>query len=296
MFGGLKRLLTRAPDLRLEGALLTDVGCIREGNEDSVAFATAGGGEALVVVADGMGGHAAGEVASAMAVDVVRQVFFGSRGSIPTRLMQALARANRAIFDFGARDRQRQGMGTTCTVVAFDGAQIFLAHVGDSRAYLLRNGKLQQLSEDHTLVARMLREGLLTAAEAANHPQGNVITKAVGTKPDIEPDVWRKGVKILEGDRLVVCSDGLHGVVDEDRIREIVCGADPRTAAQALIAAARAAGAPDNVSVGVYVAAPANAPAKAGQLERSCEDTRPLDRWDGPEGDPPTQLLARGSM
>ncbi len=294
MFGFLKKLIAGAQSMRLEGAMLTDVGSVRQGNEDRIAFVTAGGGkdsgrnEALVVVADGMGGHAAGEVASAMAVDVVRQVFFGTKGSIPGRLAQALSSANRAIFDLAANDPQRQGMGTTCTVIAFDGARIFLGHVGDSRAYLLRKGKLHQLSQDHTLVARMLREGLLTPAQARTHPQGNVITQAVGTKPAIEPDIWRKGMKIANGDRLVVCSDGLHGVVGDVRISEIAGGADPREATQELIAAALAGGGPDNISVGVFRAASSNGGAVVTARTAACNRTRPVDRLMEAHSEPPT--------
>ena len=291
MFGFLKRLHSGAPSLRLDGAMLTDVGSVRQGNEDSIAFVTAGSGErgeSLVVVADGMGGHAAGEVASAMAVDAVRQVFFGSKGSIPARLAKALSSANRAIFDLAADDPQRQGMGTTCTVIAFDGARIFLGHVGDSRAYLLRKGQLNQLSQDHTLVARMLREGLLTPAQAKSHPQSNVITQCVGTKPAIEPDVWRKGLKIARGDRLVVCSDGLHGVVGDARICQIAAGANPREAAQELIAAAIAGGGPDNISVGVFLAVSSNEPAKVLARDASRSRTRPVDRLVEAHSEPPT--------
>jgi protein phosphatase len=170
------------------------------------------------------------------------------------------------------------GAWATCTIIAFDGARIFLGHVGDSRAYLLRNGNLQQLSQDHTLVARMLRAGLLTPDEARTHPQSNVITQSVGARPAIKPDVWRKGLKVARGDRLVVCSDGLHGVVGDDRIKQIAAGAEPRAAAQELIAAARAGGGPDNISVGVFVAAPSSAPATAPECAAVGNRTRPVDR------------------
>ena len=300
MLGILKRLIAGASALRLEGAMLTDVGCVREDNEDSIAFVKAGGGkdrrnEVLVVVADGMGGHAAGEVASAMAVDLVRQIFFRSNGAIPKRLANALASANRAIFDHAADDPHLRGMGTTCTVIAFDGARIFLGHVGDSRAYLLRKGKLHQLSQDHTLVARMVREGLLTPAQARTHPQSNVITQSVGAKPEITPDVWRTGVRIALDDRLVVCSDGLHGVVSDDCICQIAAGPDPRAAARDLIAAARAGGGPDNISVGVFVAAPVNEPANASERGAERGRTRPFDRLVKTRSEPPPSLIARGS-
>ena len=284
MFEILKRLFSGAPDLRLEGAILTDIGCVRAGNEDSIAFVTAGVGktkeqdEALVVVADGMGGHAAGEVASAMAVDIVRQVFFTAKGTIPFRLAKALSAANSAIFELAANEPERRGMGTTCTAVAFDGARIFLGHVGDSRAYLLRKGKLDQLTNDHTLVARMVREGLLTPEQATTHPQSNVITQSVGTKPANEPDIWRKGLKLAGGDLLVICSDGLHGVVSDEKIQKLAANADPRQAAQDLIAAARAGGGPDNISVGVFRATAAAERKAVPERDVTRSQTRPLDR------------------
>jgi PPM family protein phosphatase len=245
--------------LPVTGTMLSHAGCVREVNEDVVAYIL--GGEAgtpadrgtLALVADGMGGHAAGEVASRIAADTVLRLYFELEGSPPQVLGKCLNAANRAIHERSRADPLCAGMGTTCTVLALRDGAAFLAHVGDSRAYLLSRGKLRQLSDDHSLVAQLVREGALTEEEASRSPERNVIMRALGTEPSAEPTIWPRGYPLQPGDAFVLCSDGLSDLVDDMAIAETVGRLPPFEACQALLDAALAAGGTDNVSVGVFV-------------------------------------------
>jgi PPM family protein phosphatase len=261
--------------LSITGTMLTDTGRVREHNEDTVAYSLPNGGrlaerELLALVADGMGGHLAGEVASSIAADLVLRLYFERQGSPTERLVNCLSSANQAIYERGQSDPACSGMGTTCTVLAVRGNAAFLGHVGDSRAYLLRSGKLQQISEDHSLVAQMVRDGVLTEEQAAHSPDKNVILRALGNEARVKPTVWREGLPLIAGDALVLCSDGLSDVVEKAQIEEIVREKPPFDACQALIDAALAAGGPDNISVGVFAVAADQGPGS------EVRDTRPL--------------------
>jgi serine/threonine protein phosphatase PrpC len=242
------------------GTMLTHPGCVREINEDVVAYvlpADAGCGNRhgmIALVADGMGGHAAGEVASRMAADTVLRLYHQIEGCLPDVLAQCFAKANRVIFERSQTDAGCAGMGTTCTVLATSNGMAFLAHIGDSRAYLLRDDRLKQISEDHSLVAQLVREGRLTKEEAAHSPERNVILRALGTEPSIEVSISRGGIPLRAGDVFVLCSDGLSDLVDDQVIAETIARLAPFEACQALVEAALAAGGTDNVSVGVFVA------------------------------------------
>src|SRR5262249_5219464 len=244
--------------LRLDGAMLTDVGAVRPHNEDAVAFvvpapsATGSGQDSLALVADGMGGHAAGEVASALAAEVIRRVFYERKGDPREALAAAFAAANKAVFDYAQSHPECAGMGTTCTALAVRGDTAWLAHVGDSRAYLLRGTKLTQLSEDHTLVAKMVREGVLTEEEARQGEHQNLILQALGTGEKIEPDVWSEGLPLAASDILILCSDGLYNLVADDKIADLAGRLPPLEACRSLIQSAIAAGGDDNISVGVF--------------------------------------------
>jgi serine/threonine protein phosphatase PrpC len=250
----------------IAGAMVTDVGRVRSSNEDAVAFVIPSRNDppasrgCLLIVADGMGGHAAGEVASALAVEAVRRIYYSLEAPVPESLMIAFETANRAIFEHGKKNPDCKGMGTTCTALAIHDGQVWLAHVGDSRAYILRGGKLKQLSDDQTLHAQMIREGLMTEEESKTSGGGNVVLQALGTGADVDPFVWREGIPLIEGDTLVLCSDGLWNMVDDVAIAEIAARAAPQDACQDLIDAALEAGGYDNVSVGIFaVRAPARA-------------------------------------
>jgi PPM family protein phosphatase len=266
---------TDSPRLRFDAAMLSNVGAVRALNEDVVLYATApeSGAAAkrgtLALVADGMGGHAAGEVASALAAEVVRRVFYELDGSVSTVLASAFAAANRAILDWAANHPECSGMGTTCTALALTDREAWLAHIGDSRAYLLREGSLTQLSEDQTLVANLVREGKITKEEAEHSPVSNVIVQALGMGPEIAPIIWNRPLGLLANDVIVLCSDGLSGAVSDAVIGGIAGRLPPDEACQALIAAALAAGGHDNISVGVLrVAAETEQTAPSGQTTR----------------------------
>jgi PPM family protein phosphatase len=270
-----------APNLVVVGAMLSDVGLVRSVNEDSVTFVIPPESKApderagILLVADGMGGHSAGEVASAIAAEVVRRCFFELKGAVPDILSTALALANKAIFDHSQAHPECSGMGTTCTVLAIQANKIWLGHVGDSRAYLLRGGNLQQLSEDQTLVAKMVREGSMTAEEAKTSEHSNVVLQALGTSPEVHPDIWRDGLPLVAGDTLILCSDGLHGLVDDIVIAEIAGRYSPTEACQELIKHALQAGGHDNVSVGVF-----RAMTPSGSANRTVRDTRRIPAMD----------------
>lgn len=261
--------VTNGASWRVVGAMRTDVGRVRSLNEDTVAFVAPAEQDPeaklglLALVADGMGGHAAGEVASALAAEVVRRVYFSLDAPPPQALNAAFEAANRAIFDHAARNSECSGMGTTCTAIAVRDECLWLAHVGDSRAYILRDGELTQLSEDQTLHAQLVRDGVLTAEEAEKSPGGNVIMQALGTRQEISPALWSEGLHVRLGDRFILCSDGLSNLASDAEITAIVSRHPPREACAALIDAALAAGGYDNISVGVF-AVEGDAPKQSG--------------------------------
>jgi protein phosphatase len=244
--------------MEIIGAMRTDTGLLRTLNEDSVAWVTphdddtATNRGSLALVADGMGGHAAGEVASALAADVVRRLYYDLDGPIPQVLASAFAAANRAIIEYAQEHPECRGMGTTCTVLAFRDSQAWLAHIGDSRAYLLRDRHLIQLSEDQTLVAKLVSEGTITQAEADQSPMHNVILQALGTTANIKPMIGAKGLPLQSGDVLILCSDGVSNMVPDGKIAEVASRLPPQEACDALIEAALAAGGHDNASLGVF--------------------------------------------
>jgi len=259
------------PPLRIVGAMLSDVGLVRALNEDSVLFIppqdnspnpNRGG---LALVADGMGGHAAGEVASAMAAEIISSLYFELEGTVPAVLSSAFNEANRAILKQSETNPDCKGMGTTCTALALDNGQAWLGHIGDSRAYLLRGGKLQLLSEDQTLVAQMVKRGELSEEEAENSPLSSVILQALGTKPDILPMIWKKAMPLMQNDVLILCSDGLSNMVPADEIASFAGRLPPHEACQALIDAALSAGGHDNVSLGIFSVVANAKPAPNGQ-------------------------------
>jgi PPM family protein phosphatase len=220
----------------------TDTGRQRRGNEDS-AFARA----PLFVIADGMGGAQAGEVASRIAVETF-QGDLPEQGSPEERLTAVVQTANRRIYDISRTEHERAGMGTTLTAVYLDGAEIAVAHVGDSRAYLFRDGELELLTQDHTLVGELVKRGKLTEEQAAEHPQRSIITRALGIDAEVEVDTWTYTGRA--GDVVMLCSDGLTSMITEDQITEILAHeTDLDTAAARLIDEANEAGGRDNITV-----------------------------------------------
>jgi protein phosphatase len=220
----------------------TDTGRQRRGNEDS-AYARA----PLFVIADGMGGAQAGEVASRIAVEAF-QADLPEEGSSEERLTSVVQTANRRIYEISRTEHERAGMGTTLTAVYLDGAEIAIAHVGDSRAYLFRDGELEILTQDHTLVGELVKRGKLTEAQAAEHPQRSIITRALGIDAEVEVDTWTYGGRA--GDIVLLCSDGLTSMISEDQISDILSHeTDLDRAATRLIDEANEAGGRDNITV-----------------------------------------------
>lgn len=224
--------------MKVVAGFATDIGRVRQGNEDCYLVESP-----LFAVADGMGGHRGGEVASHLALDTVEAMHLRGEGTLAEQVREA----NRVVFQRSAADRKVAGMGTTLTAALVEGDGLHLAHVGDSRAYLLRAGSLRQLTDDHTLVNRMVKAGEITRAEAEVHPHRNVVTRALGTEPEIPVD--EQSVALLEGDRILLCSDGLTGMVTEDQIQAILeTTDDAQEAADRLIRAANRAGGIDNIT------------------------------------------------
>ena len=255
--------------MKIEVGSATDIGRVRERNEDSVLVSPP-----LYVVADGMGGHRGGQVASQVALEAMEGLATEGRGS----LADHVHRANRAVWDRSVEDERLSGMGTTLTAAQIDGASALIAHVGDSRAYLLRDGSLQQLTTDHTLVARMVKSGEITEAEAEVHPHKNVLTRALGTDEEVEVD--EDSIALVDGDRLLLCSDGLTGMVTEDQIQAILENSDqPQQAADRLVKAANRAGGVDNITVVVLDAIGEEGEAGGGARRVAPPSGRTLSRW-----------------
>jgi PPM family protein phosphatase len=223
----------------------SDTGRQRRANEDHFLARSP-----LFVVADGMGGAQAGEVASGIAAETFASGL-PPEGSAEERLAARVLDANRRIFELSQSDHERAGMGTTLTAAYVDGDGIALAHVGDSRAYLLRDGELTRLTRDHSLVDELVRRGKLTEEEAAEHPQRSIITRALGPERDVEVDTFTQPAQA--GDVVLLCSDGLTSMVSEGDVASILRGArDLRSAGRALVAAANDAGGRDNITVVLF--------------------------------------------
>src|SRR6185369_3811214 len=236
----------------LQSGHFTDVGLVRELNEDSVLalnltqyYESVQTQIGLYIVSDGMGGEAAGEVASRV---TVRAVANGHEMATTEMLKLAVIAANREVIAYAAANPQERGLGATVTVAMMVGEVLTIAHVGDSRCYLLTGDQLAQLTEDHSLVQKMVNTGNLTLSEARNHPYRNVIYRSIGSDEQIDIDIVRR--KLKSGDTLMLCSDGLNGMLGDDQIRDILLvNADPNNAAKELVVAANAAGGVDNTSV-----------------------------------------------
>lgn len=232
----------------------TCIGMVRSNNEDAFYVPPKNGDyPELFIVADGMGGHRGGEVASQMAVKEVSD-YINARFSkdfnedlIKAMINDSIMEANRKILMAAMDHEEWAGMGTTITLAFFFGKKIFIGHVGDSRAYMIRNNTITQLTRDHSLVWQLMEEGRLTLDETRTHPMKNVITRALGTDKVLEPDFLEYDLK--KNDIIVLCSDGLTNMLEDDEIKNIVCGQELETAAEMLIHAANLHGGIDNITV-----------------------------------------------
>ena len=272
----------------------TDTGRQRRDNEDSAYVRVP-----LFVVADGMGGAQAGEVASALAVEEFRRGLPDSDAEHPTaeqRLAQRVRSANRRIYETAQVEREHSGMGTTLTAVYLDDSDLAIAHVGDSRAYVLRDGELTRLTHDHSLVEELMRRGKLTPEQAAEHPQRSIITRALGIEPDVEVDTWTYPARA--GDVVLLCSDGLTSMIDEPQIAAVL-GAEPDLdrAGERLIHDANEAGGRDNITVVMFRLEDVG-PTPDHAVEEATEvgltpAVDPRDPGEGANGDPGATMAGR---
>ena len=253
------RLSAHAVLVKFSWAYLSDQGAVRPTNEDFVGVYAPGTPDdswdrgALFVLADGMGGHAAGEVASRVAVEAVLTRWKEGTGGQPHQALRAAVRdANAAVYD-AAMEKSRRGMGTTLTAMTLSGREVILAHIGDSRAYHVRGGHCTQLTSDHSRAAEMVRMKLITPEQASNHPARSMLTRSLGGEPAVQVDIIKQPIE--NHDVLVLCSDGLWDLVSRAEIAEVCSGIGtpgfptPNEAAPHLVDLALKRGAPDNVSV-----------------------------------------------
>jgi serine/threonine protein phosphatase PrpC len=229
-------------------AARTDVGLIRSGNEDNYAVVADRG---IFVVADGMGGHAAGEVASEMAVRIIADEL-GDTGSLDDvaaseRMRHAIRLANTTIFERTLTEHDKRGMGTTATTLVLSGRRYLIGQVGDSRAYLLRDGELVQLTKDHSYVQEQVDAGYLSPEDARTHPYSNVITRCVGANDDVAPDTYIGFLR--PGDLFLLASDGLTGMIDDPQLHQLLqASPEPQQVVDALVAEANRQGGLDNIT------------------------------------------------
>lgn len=235
-------------------SVFSDTGCERAENEDAARSVLPGNPDVrrrrgvLVVVADGMGGHSAGQVASRVAIDTIHQAYYDDDHRDRT-LADALLRANESIFEMAREDPSLAGMGTTCTALVIRGGDAECAHVGDTRLYLVRQNHIYRMTEDHSEVRSLVARGVITTEEARHHANRNVILRALGTHPTVEVSTWHEPFPVRIGDRFLLCSDGLHDVVDDEEIRALATTKQAQAACEAMVALARSRGGPDNITV-----------------------------------------------
>ena len=241
----------------VDTSVLTDTGCVRELNEDCCTVQKPADPAALeskgilLVVADGMGGSLAGEVASRAAVDSVAASYYSSPYGPREALALAFHEANRHVHKLSHLRGDWSGMGTTCTALVIHDEVAYSAHVGDSRLYLIRSSSIYQMTEDHSVVKELVKRGALTADAARRHPERNIILRALGCHGDINVATWEQPLPVRPGDCFVLCSDGLHDTVADDEICLVGQSLDASTACQSLVETARSRGGRDNITVAI---------------------------------------------
>lgn len=246
--------LQNASTVDYKAYALSDVGMVRTNNEDNLIFIKPHDKEilqtkgCLAIVADGMGGHNCGEVASEMAIDVISEVYYKLDLNVEEALRKSVLNANKIIFNAGQKDGKRKGMGTTCTAVVLLGDQIIVGHVGDSRAYYVQGNQIKRMTKDHTYVEYLIAKGVVSEAERDSHPDGNIITKALGTHKLLDPDVFKIKYPFSVEAKILICSDGLYEYLKDDEMLRIVKNNDSSIAVKKLIQLAKNRGGHDNIS------------------------------------------------
>lgn len=266
-----KNRMTNAEPMTLGS--LTHVGMKRSNNQDAFCVLAGSnapvGTQALLAVADGMGGHKGGEVASNMTIkglvgrlttDARRDADASDSSQLKPRLISAVTDINAEVYQ-AAQQPQTQGMGTTLTAAVISSAYMVLGHVGDSRAYVLRKGELVQVTKDHSWVGEEIARGALTPEQAREHPRRNIVTRAIGIEPQVQVDTTE--LRLMEGDVILLCSDGLHGLVEDSEIAELLKRNEPQRACQKLVDRANELGGNDNCTVVV---------ARINSLDKSDQD------------------------
>jgi protein phosphatase len=237
---------------------MSDIGCQRENNEDQYAYWEPATDEEfaykgrLAMVADGMGGHEGGQEASRIAIETIQEVFAETIGGDPqSLLLTGFQTAHQRILRHADGHPELHGMGTTATAIALVDKQLFYAHVGDSRLYLVRGGNIARVTHDHSYVGRLVDNGVISSAEAEIHPQRHILTAALGAGGEISPETPEQAIALQRGDVLVLCTDGLWGLLSENEIQNAVANDEPSAACQALIKMTKDRGGPDNITLQV---------------------------------------------
>ncbi len=245
---------------KLEFASLSDRGRVRANNEDACGHivpedpAELEEKGAVFVVADGMGGHRGGEIASQIAVRTILAFYAAhSDDNRSQALARAFREANQTIISESVADTALFGMGTTCTALAFQGDHVYYAHVGDSRAYILRQGRIAQITHDHSIVGEMVRSGIISDEDARHHPKRNVITKSLGAQQDTVADIPASPLPVEPGDTFLICSDGLTTYLSDEDIADVLATNPPAEACKHLVQMANDQGGRDNITVQVIV-------------------------------------------
>ena len=244
------------PGIELAG--LSDVGCQRANNEDRYSYWEPADDRQfplkgrLVIVADGMGGYEGGQEASRIAVEVVEEVYANAPSGDPRSwLLAGFQTAHSRILEYAVKNPDLHGMGTTCTAIALLENKLYFAHVGDSRLYLIRDASISRLTHDHSYVTRLVDNGIIRAEEAESHPQRHILTAALGAGNSVTPDSPAEPISLQSGDVLLLCTDGMWGLLTDTEILQIVTGKGVEELSQGLVEAAKKRGGPDNITVQV---------------------------------------------
>ena len=271
-----------AEELHFEFGNGTDTGCVRKQNEDAFMLFIASDRKQriqkghLALICDGMGGARGGQTASSMAVEEIARIYYGSNANdVRTAITQAIKSANTKIYHRSISEPALKGMGTTVVAAMILEDSAYIAHVGDSRCYLIRNKEISQITEDHTIVQKMVRQGLIDDEEARNHPEGHVLSRSVGVGADVEIDLTMEPIELETGDTLLICSDGLSGQVNEDELMQIASSGTAQHAVERLIALAKERGGPDNITAQIVRV---NSHEREDSVETSTIRTAPLSR------------------
>jgi PPM family protein phosphatase len=264
-------------DFEVAASAVTDTGMVRSENEDSVSFTRPPDPRlsvshgALAIVADGMGGCIGGEIASKCACRSIEQAYFENDPPARAALLAAVESANQQIYGEALERPELRGMGTTCVALALIGDRAFMAYVGDSRLYLLRESHLYCMTEDHSVVFELVNQGLLTRQQAREHPDRNVLSRALGSKPQVQISAWDEPFMTRAGDRFLLCSDGLHDVLSDGELSTRLGQGDVNEASALLVTAANERGGPDNISAVVVEIAKRAALSRPPSLTREVE-------------------------